>query len=86
MHTFANRFRSTTWCRHRTCVAKCNHCHLSTVARLLAIEPLLEMLEFASQLEQVALLVLEQPVVRPLVRVEPAQLERVGTGREDVYL
>ena len=79
MHTFANRFRSTTWYHHRTCVARCNRCHRSIVARLQAIEPLLETLGFVSQPEQVALLVLGQPVVRPLVRVEPAQLARVGT-------
>ena len=78
MHTFANRFRSTTWCHRPTCVARCNHCHLSTVARLQAIEPLLETLGFAPQPEQVALLVLGQPVVRPPVQVEVAQLARVG--------
>ena len=78
MHTFANRFRSTTWCHHRTCVARCNRCHRSTVARLQAIEPLLETLGFVSQPEQVALLVPGQPVVQPCT-VEPAQLAQVGT-------
>ena len=77
----ANLSHSTTWCYRRTCVAKCNHCHRSTVAKLQATEPLLETLGFVSQPEQVALLVLGQLVVRPLVQVESTQLVQVGTVR-----
>lgn len=77
-HIFASRFRSTTLCHHRTCVARCIHYHRSTVARLQAIGQQPETLGFASQPEQVVLLVLAQPVVLPIVQVEPVQLALVG--------
>ena len=77
-HIFANRFRSTTLCHHRTYVARCTRYHRSIVARLQATELRLATLGFASQPEQVVLLVLAQPIVLPLVQVEPVQLALVG--------
>jgi len=56
----------------------CTRYHRSIVARLQATELRLATLGFASQPEQVVLLVLAQPVVLPLVQVEPVQLALVG--------
>ena len=81
MRTFANRFRSTTWFHHRTYVARCTRYHRSIVARLQATELRLATLGFALQPQQVALLVLGQPVLQLLVQVEPAQLAPVARLR-----
>ena len=79
MRTFANRFRSTTWCHRPTYVAKCSHCHPSIVAKLQATGRLLETLESAIQPEQVVLLELGQLVERlVLVLAESVQLALVA--------
>lgn len=85
MRTFANRFRSTTWCYHLTFCARCGRFHPSIVGGLQVTERLLET---PVSVRPVGLLVPQRSVERlgleqqagplGLAPVEPVELEQVA--------